>query len=148
MKSLGNFLLLLPVLLFLIIILINKDLLLINENINLLWLAELTIPLVGFITIFFVIYIILLWIFLKTWNIFTVFKNNRLSSEVNKLKSKLYEERPKLVAELKEEFEKNLEKYKEVHDKEINTYKKENEKILSNLEYYVKTIKEKIDKVK
>ena len=147
MKSFINVLVLLPILLLLSLLLINRHLLSINETVSIFWLTEVTIPIISFSIIFFVSYVIIVYIYLRLSNVVTWFKNNRLESQVDKLKSKLYEERPQLVEELKKEFTENIELYKDLREKDINTYKKENEKVMSNLSYDVKTIKEKIDKI-
>lgn len=147
MKSLINFLILLPVLLFLIIIILNRDLLYINETISIFGITESTVPVIAFSSIFFAWYIIAIYLFFKFSNIFTSYKNKKLESEINKLKSKLYEERPKLVDDLKSEFSENLENYKLQQEKEVKIYKKENEKVVSSLEYEIKALKEKLDKI-
>ena len=147
MKSFINILVLLPILILLSLLLINRHLLWINETISIFGLTEINIPIISFSIIFFVWYIITIYIYLRLSNVVTWFKNNRLESQVDKLKSKLYEERPQLVEDLKKEFTDNLELYKEIREKEINSYKKENEKLMSNLSYDVKTIKEKIEKI-
>jgi hypothetical protein len=50
-----------------------------------------------------------------------------------------------LIEDLKSSFEEMLVQYKEENKQNINILKKENEKIVSNFDYHLKSLKEKLD---
>jgi len=140
--------LLLPALLYVIIILINTNLLTIKENINLFWIYNIDVYLIAFITFFFVIYILLIWVILKFTNVFSGLRNKKLEKEISILKSKLLDWQDELIKEIKWEFKKILNNCIERNNKEIDIYKKENEKIISNLEFKIDSFNKKLDKIK
>jgi len=148
MKNIANILFLLPVLLYVILIIINKDILSIREPINFFWIADIKAYLIWDISIFFVLYLLIIWLGLKFSDIFNSFKSKKHEKIINKLKAELQDKEPELLSNIEDRFEKVIEKFKEENNKNIKILKKENEKILSNLEYDIKTIKEKIDKIK
>ncbi len=148
MKPLINIIALLPILLILIILLLNRHVLWVVEEISLFWLFEIQIPVISFTIIFFIWYIMLVYVYFRLSWVFVSYKNNKQASEIEKLKSKLYEERPLLVEDLKNEFANILESYDEKAWVNLEKYKKENEKVISNLAFEIKLLKEKIDKLK
>ena len=148
MKNIANILFLLPILLYVVLIIINKDILSIKETINFFWITDFNAYLIWDISIFFVLYLLIIWLWLKFSDILSNFKNKKYEKIIDKLKSELQDKEPELINNIEEKFEKIIEDFKEENRKDIKILKKENEKILSNLEYDIKTIKEKIDKLK
>jgi len=148
MKNIANILFLLPILLYVVLVIINKDVLSLKETINFFWIADVNAYLIWDISIFFVLYLLIIWLWLKFSDILGSFKNKKYEKIINKLKSQLQDKEPELINNLEERFDKVIEEFKEENRKDIKILKKENEKILSNLEYEIKIIKEKIDKIK
>ncbi len=140
--------LLLPAILYMIIILSNINLLSLKENINLLWVYNFDVYIIGFVTLFFVTYILFIWIILKFTNIFSNYKNKKLEKEIWELKSKLLDWQDILINNIKKEFSTILKKFVEDNSKKINAYKNENSKIITNLEYKIDSFTKKIDKLK
>jgi uncharacterized membrane protein YciS (DUF1049 family) len=144
MKNILNIILLLPLLIYVIILLINNNLLNTKAEIN-LFFASFDINIVTFISIFFVLYILIIYGIFKFSNFFVSHKNKNLSDEVNKLKSEMKDREPKLLEQLENKFEDILEKSKQENKQNIDILKKENEKVITNLTYDLKIIKEKVE---
>jgi len=141
-------LLLIPALAYLALIVLNLDIFKASTEINFFWLYSFEIPVVIFISIFFILYIILIWFGFNISNYFTGYKNKKLEKEVIDLKGKLLSKQWELISNIESHFEKILEKFKTEADKKLEQYKKENEKIVSNMQYDFDAIKGKIDKIK
>ena len=139
---------LIPAIIYMIFIFINTDALFLKQTINFFWLKTIEAPIVAMITIFFVLYILLLWFMFKFTNLFSKHKNKKLEKEVWGLKSKLLDGQDGLVKNMEKNFDKTLTKFIETSDKKTAAYKKENDKIVSNLELQIKGLKDKIDKIK
>jgi hypothetical protein len=75
-------LLLTPALLYMIIVFMNTSLLFLKQEVNILWIYKAEIPVIAYITIFFILYIILIWIVLTSTNIFSSYKNKKLEKEI------------------------------------------------------------------
>jgi len=148
MKNLANILFLLPILLYVVLVIINKDILSIRESINFFWITDINAYLIWDISIFFVLYLLIVWLWLKFSDILGDFKNKKYEKIINKLKAELQDKEPEVISNIENKFDKIVEEFKEENSKNIKVLKKENEKILSNLEYDIKTIKDKIDKIK
>ncbi len=148
MKSILNIVLLSPVLVYVILLLINSDLLSKKETVNLFWLMEIEIPLITLISLFFVSYIIIIYSLFKFSNFFVAHKNKNLNHEVNELKAEMQDREPKLLEAIETKFSKILEKAQADNKQNIDILKKENEKVVTNLTYDLKMIKEKIEKIK
>ena len=82
-------LLLLPALAYLVLIIINLQIFKESTQINFFWLYSFDVPVVIFVSIFFILYIILIWIGFNFSNVFTNMKTRRLEKEVFDLKTKL-----------------------------------------------------------
>ena len=145
MKKIANIILLSPILLYLLLILINKELLDIKENISLFWIWEINLPIISVTTIFFVLYIIIIWLLLKFSEIFTSIKKNRLEREIKDLKATMQDWQWDLLWSIKKDFVEILEGFKEENKKSIETLKKENEKVVTNLNYEINNLKERIN---
>ncbi len=74
-------------------------------------------------------------------------KTKKLEKEVFDLKSKLLNKQWDLIKNIESHFEDILWKFKTEADKKLELYKKENEKVVSNIEYEMKPLKEKTDKM-
>lgn len=146
MKNILNLILLLPLLLYVIILFINSKLLGTTAEVNLLF-TSFEINIVTFISIFFVLYILILYSIFKFSNFFVSHKNSNLRNEVNKLKADMQDREPKLLENIEKKFEEILEKANSKHKESIEILKKENEKVITNLTYDLKIIKEKLGKV-
>ncbi len=141
-------LLLLPALAYLALIMLNLQIFQESTQINFFWLYSFDIPVVIFVSIFFVLYIILIWLGFNLSNYFTGYKNKKLEKEVMDLKSKLLGKQGELIKNIESTFDGTLEKFKTEANKKLELYKKENEKVVSNMKYDFDAIKSKIDKIK
>jgi len=146
MKNILNIILLFPLLIYVIILLINNQLLNTKAEIN-LFFTSFEINIVTYISIFFVLYILIIYSVFKFSNFFVSHKNKNLSDEVNKLKAEMQDKEPKLLEKIEKKFEEILEKSQKQHKESIDILKKENEKVLTNLTYDLKMIKEKVEKI-
>jgi len=140
-------LLLIPALLYLGLILLNLQIFQESTQINFFWLYQFEIPVVIFISIFFILYIILIWIGFNFSNFFSNYKNRKLEKEVFDLKGKLLGKQGDLIQEIQENFAKVLQDFKDDSNKKLELYKKENDKIVTNMQYDFTTLKEKIEKL-
>jgi len=146
MKNILNLILLLPLLLYVIILLANSELLSTKADINLFFIS-FEINIVTFISIFFVLYILVIYLIFKFSNFFVSHKNKNLSEEVNKLKAEMQDREPKLLENIENKFGEILEKSAKENKQNIDILKKENEKVITNLTYDLKIIKEKVEKL-
>ena len=78
---------------------------------------------------------------------FTTMKTSKLEKEVFDLKSKLLDKQWDLLHNIENHFDGVLEKHKVEWDKKLELYKKENQKVVSNIEYEMKALKDKADKI-
>ena len=84
-------LLLLPILAYLLLVLVNQDLLHTNQTINIFWAKELDIPFLFYNSVFIVIYAVLVFFAYDSLNIFLKYKLKKQEKEIIELKSKLYD---------------------------------------------------------
>lgn len=105
-------LLLLPALAYLALIFLNLQIFTESTQINFFWMYDFHIPVVIFVSIFFILYIILIWIWFNLSGFFTGYKNKKLEKEVFDLKSKLLNKQGDLISNIENHFEAILEKYK------------------------------------
>ncbi len=110
--------------------------------------ADINAYIIWDISIFFVLYLLIIWLWLKFSDIFNNFKDKKHEKIINKLKAELQDKEPELISNMENKFINIIEDFKEENSKNIKILKKENDKILSNLEYDIGIIKEKIDKLK
>jgi hypothetical protein len=141
-------LLFIPAFLYLILLVINLGIFKTTTEINFFWLTSFNIPVVIFVSIFFILYILLLWVGFNFSNLFTNIKTKKLEKEVFDLKSKLLNKQGELLKNIENQFEEVLLKFKTDSDKKLDLYKKENDKIVSNITYEMKTLGDKINKIK
>lgn len=140
-------LLFLPALAYLALLAINLDIFGATSNINFFWLFNIDIPVVIFISIFFILYILLLWIGFNFSNVFTNMKTKKLEKEVFELKSKLLNKQGDLIKNIEEKFDTKLWEFKKEADKKLELTKKETEKVVSNVQYDFKDIQDKLTKI-
>lgn len=74
-------------------------------------------------------------------------KSKKLEKEVYELKSRLLSGQWALISEIEKKFQTTLETFKADSDKKLELYKKENEKIVTNMNYDMKSLGDKIDKL-
>jgi len=104
MKSVLNIVLLSPVLIYVVLLLINSELLSEKDTVNLFWITELELPLITLISLFFVSYIIIMYSLFKFSNFFVAHKNKNLNNEVNELKAQMLDREPKLLEAIEKKF--------------------------------------------
>ncbi|MDQ7010053.1 MAG: hypothetical protein Q9M94_07220 [Candidatus Gracilibacteria bacterium] len=143
MKNILNIILLFPLLIYVIILLANSELLNTKGEVN-LFFTSFEINIVTFISLFFVLYILIIYGIFKFSNFFVSHKNKNLSEEVNKLKAEMQDREPKLLENIEKKFSEILEKSNNQNKQNIDILKKENEKVITNLTYDLKIIKEKV----
>ena len=105
------------------------------------------IPVVIFVSIFFILYILLLWVGFNFSNLFTNIKTKKLEKEVFDLKSKLLNKQGDLIKNIEEKFNIKLWEFKKEADKKLELTKKETEKVVSNMSYDFKDIQDKLGKL-
>ena len=140
-------LILIPAIVYLALLIINLDIFSATTQINFFWLTRFEIPVVIFISLFFILYIVLIWVIFNFWGAFSNLRNKKLEKEVYELKSKLLSGQWELIEKIEQKFENILESHKEESDKKLELYKKENDKIVSNMNYNIKNLEEKIVKL-
>ncbi len=140
-----KFLLLLPAILYTVIILTNPWLASMEEEVSLFWMLKQKIPVISYITVFFVLYMILVWIVLTSSGIIVSYKNKKQDKEIWELKSKLLDWQEWLIDWIDGKFEKILKSSIEEGNKKTEAYKKENEKIVSNLEFKLESFEKKLE---
>lgn len=140
-------LLLVPALLYLVLLVLNLDIFQASTQINFFGIARFELPVVISISLFFILYILLIWIGFSFGNIFSNHKNKRLEKEVFELKSKLLNQQETLLSKVDEKYSSILDQLKTQGQNEIDQYKKAQEKLLSNMQYDFKDIQEKVLKL-
>jgi uncharacterized integral membrane protein len=130
MRNIINIILLSPVLIYVVLLLINSELLTKKELVNIFWIWNIEIPLIALISVFFVAYIFLMYFSGKFSSFFISSKNKSLEEEKIQLKAKLSEQIPEIEKRMNEKFSKVLEDFKEVGNKNLELHKKETSKTL------------------
>lgn len=143
-----KYLLYIPAFLYLVLILINLKIFNLSTEINFFWMTSLTMPVVVFVSLFFLVYIVLIWMGLNLSNRFTGYRNEKLEKEVVDLKGKLLDKQWELIKNIESHFAGTLEVFKTEADKKLELYKKETEKVVSNMQYDFETLGKKIDNIK
>jgi len=143
MKNIINIILLSPVLFYVVLLLINSDLLAKKENVNIFWIWDVNIPVIAIISIFFVAYIFLMYFSWKFSSFFSDHKLKKLQEENLKLKAEIADLIPEITKNIDEKIEKLVEDFKTMTDKSLELHKKETNKVLGNLEYEIQNLKEK-----
>jgi hypothetical protein len=136
-----------PALIYLALLVINLGIFKTTTEINFFWLTSFNIPVVIFVSIFFILYILLLWIGFNFSNLFTDMKTKKLEKEVFDLKSKLLNKQGDLIKNIEAKFESQLWEFIKEADKKLELTKKETEKVVSNMSYDFKDIQDKLVKI-
>jgi hypothetical protein len=136
-----------PALIYLALLVINLGIFKTATEINFFWLTSFNIPVVIFVSIFFILYILLLWIGFNFSNLFTDMKTKKLEKEVFDLKSKLLNKQGDLIKNIEAKFESQLWEFIKEADKKLELTKKETEKVVSNMSYDFKDIQDKLVKI-
>lgn len=140
-------LLFVPALIYLALLVLNLDIFKTVSEINFFWITSFNVPVVIFISIFFILYILLLWLGFNFSNVFTNMKTKKLEKEVFDLKSKLLNKQWDLIKNIEDKFSQTLWEFKKEADKKLDLYKKENEKLVSNVQYDFKDLQDKLTKI-
>ncbi len=143
-----NIILLSPVLIYVILLLINNDLLSKREEISLFWIWDFNAPVIALISVFFVVYIFLMYFSWKFSTFFSTHRNKVLEEENIKLKAKLSDQIPEIEKRVNEQFSKLLTEFKDISNKNLELHKKETSKVLWNLEFEINELKDNINKIK
>ena len=147
MKNIFNIIFLFPILIYVVLLLINSTLLLEKDIVNLFWITEVEIPLITLITLFFIIYIFIIYFSWKFSLFFTNSKIKALENDKLELKSRLFDQIPDLERTIDEKYSTILDDFKEVSNKNLELHKNQTKQVLENLEFEIKNIKEKLDKI-
>ncbi len=132
--------LLLPLLLYVILLLINREALATSFDVNIFWLFQINTSIIVIISFFFIGYLALIWLVFKFGNIFTTHKVKKLEKKVTELKEKLADGQDELIQKITAEL-------KAENDKKLELYKKENSKLTGNVDLELWNIKKKLDKL-
>ena len=143
-----KFLFLLPALLYLALLILNIGIFSANYEVNFFWIARFEISVILFVTIFFILYIALLWVWFQFFWIFKDAEVRKLNSENTKLKEKLLSGQWELISEIEDRIQDSLHVLQWQNDTKIEHYKKENEKVISNIIFEIKNLSEKIERLK
>jgi len=146
MKNIANIIMLLPLLIYVVLLLINSNLLIEKSEVNLFWISSFEIPIVSIITLFFIIYILIIYFSWKFSSFFTNSKINILQKEKLELKSKLADQIPDIESRIDDKYIKILEEFKNISNKNLELHKNNTKQVLENLDFEIKNIKEKLDK--
>ena len=141
-----KFLFLLPALLYLGLLILNLWIFSASYEVNFFWIARFEISVILFATIFFILYIILLWVWFQFFWIFKDAEVRKLDNENGKLKEKLLSGQWELISQIEERLQDTLHSLQWENDKNLERYKKENEKVISNIIFEIKNLGEKIKK--
>lgn len=150
MNKLSDIFFSIGIIILLAFLMLNLDLSSTNLETNLVFYTW-EINIVLYLIIAFIAYIILIWILLKFSDIFTKWKQNKLSSEISELKAKLYDNQSDLLKSIDDSFKKEfLELDKSIKEKIDNQkndidekFKTQNEDINSKFD----SINEEISKI-
>ena len=148
MRNIINIILLSPVLIYVILLLVNSHLLSQKEELSLFWIWEFNAPVIALISVFFVVYIFLMYFSWKFSTFFSTHRNKKLENENIKLKAKLSDQIPEIEKRVNDQFSKLLIEFKNISNKNLELHKKETSKVLWNLEFEIKELKENINKIK
>jgi len=146
MKNILNLLFLLPILIYVLLLLINSNLLSRSEVINLFWIADVELPFISVSTIFFIAYIFLMYFSWKFSSFFTNTKMKKIEEEKLLLEAKLASKIPEIEKTMEEKFEKVLNEFKDISSKNLELHKNQTKQVLENLEFEIKNIKDKLTK--
>jgi len=146
MKNIINIIFLFPILLYVILLLINSNLLTWKETINIFWIIEAELPIVSIISLFFISYIFILYFGGKFSSFFTNSKIKSIENDKLKLKSELADKIPEIEKTIDDKYWKILDEFKNISNKNLELHKNQTKQVLENLEFEIKNIKDKLNK--
>jgi len=146
MKNILNILFLFPILFYVLLLLINSDLLSKSDLINLFWITDVELPFISVTTLFFILYIFIIYFSWKFSSFFTNTKFKKVEEEKLLLEAKLANKIPEIEKTMEEKFDKVLKEFKEVSSKNLELHKNQTKQVLENLEFEIKNIKDKLTK--
>jgi hypothetical protein len=146
MKNILNLLFLLPILIYVLLLLINNNLLSKSELINLFWITDLELPFISISTIFFIAYIFIIYFSGKFSSFFTNTKFKKIEEEKLILEAKLANKIPEIEKTMQEKFDNVLNEFKDISNKNLELHKNQTKQVLENLEFEIKNIKDKLKK--
>jgi hypothetical protein len=146
MKNILNLLFLLPILIYVLLLLINNNLLSKGELINLFWITDLELPFISISTIFFIAYIFIIYFSGKFSSFFTNTKFKKIEEEKLILEAKLANKIPEIEKTMQEKFDNVLNEFKDISNKNLELHKNQTKQVLENLEFEIKNIKDKLKK--
>lgn len=117
-------LLLLPILFYLLLVLVNLNLLDSHQTINLFWVKDFNVPFLFYNSVFIVLYSIIVFFAYDGLNIFLKYKLRKQEKEIIELKAKLYNWQEDILKKISKEIEN--------WNKEIKIENKENIKNISD----------------
>ena len=143
-----KFLFLLPALLYLGLLILNLGMFSASYEVNFFWIARFEISVILFATLFFILYIGLLWVWFQFFWMFKDVEVRKRESENTKLKEQLLSGQWELISQIEERLQDILYSQQWESDKNLERYRKENEKVISNIIFEIKSLSDKIDKLK
>lgn len=148
--------LLLPIVAYLLLVLVNLELLKDFDSVNLFWADIIKIPILLFNTLFIVWYSVLVFFVYDWLNSYLQYKIRKLDKEIVWLKSDLYDNQESLISAIKKDNLVILEKIKienkdiiksidEKNTKAIETYKNENKESIEKRQQEAEKILKKLN---
>ncbi len=124
-------LILFPLILYLWIVVFNLEMLKQVDSVNIYWILTLEAPVLFYLSIFFVIYVIFVVLIFDSIWAFRSHKVKKIEKEVFELKSKLYDEREDELVVFLWEQRQRIENFIKSQEDLLKELKAENEAILS-----------------
>lgn len=147
MKNIMNIIFLSPLLVYVLLLLINSNLLTKTETVNLFWLGSIDMPLIALISVFFILYIFVIYFSWKFSSFFTNSKIKWLENEKLLLKEKIADQIPEIENKIDDKYSNILDEFMNTSNKNLELHKNQTKQVLENLEFEIKGLKEKIDKI-
>ena len=114
---------------YLALLIINLEIFSASTQINFFWLLSFQVPVVIFISLFFILYILLIWAGFNFSHVFSNIKTRKLEKEVFDLKTKLLNRQWELVKDIEEVFSKSSVTLRLSLIKSSNSPKKKQQKL-------------------
>ena len=146
MKNFINIIFLIPILIYVLLLLLNNNLLSKSDLINLFWITDVELPFISVSTIFFIAYIFIIYFSGKFSSFFTNTKFKKIEEEKLLLEARLATKIPEIEKTMEEKFDKVLNEFKEISNKNLELHKNQTKQVLENLEFEIKNIKDKLTK--
>lgn len=141
MKKFSYIIFFIPLIVYIILMMFNFSVLSLSSEISFFALWSIQMPVVLFITLFFVAYIVTIWFVLKFSDFFSERKNRKLEEKVNALKAELFDNQSELIESITSDFRSILSKFQKENNDTVVAFKSENQKVVSNIEFELQNIK-------